>query len=113
MKSSVTHLEIGTQTGTSTSKFFSSLFDWPYNSMGEGGGWFETPTCKVGMHPSDPKPGIVVYFFVSDIEAASVKVRELSGEAGEISPDEPGFGRFCSCKDPEGVVFGLHQPPSK
>jgi predicted enzyme related to lactoylglutathione lyase len=111
MQGKITHLEIGTQTAPNTSTFFSSLFEWPYSSMGEGGGWFKTPTCKIGMHPSDPKPGIVVYFSVSDIEAASIKVRELGGEASEISPDEPGFGRFCSCKDPEGVVFGLHQLP--
>jgi uncharacterized protein len=111
MLNTITHLEIGTRTGINTSAFFSSLFGWPYSSMGEGAGWFDTPTCKIGMHPSDPSPGIVVYFPVSDIEAASSKVRELGGHAGEISPDEPGFGRFCPCKDPEGVVFGLHQPP--
>lgn len=113
MNGSVTHLEIGAVSGSSTSRFFSSLFGWRYNSMGEGGGWFDSPTCKIGLHPSDPLPGIVVYLSVADVEAAASKVRELGGEAGEISPDEPGFGRFCSCRDPEGVVFGLHQPPKK
>ena len=111
MQSTVTHLEIGTQTGSDTSKFFSSLFGWSFSTMGEGGGWFNTPTCKIGMHPSDPSPGIVVYFSVRNIEAASGKVRDLGGTAGETSPEEPGFGRFCSRKDPEGVIFGLHQAP--
>lgn len=113
MQGTITHIEIGAQSGLGTSVFFSSLFEWPYSSMGEGGGWFKAPTCKVGMHPSDPNPGIVVYFSVSDIEAAAIKVRQLGGAAGEISPDEPDFGRFCTCKDPEGVIFGLHRPPGK
>lgn len=109
MQGSVTHLEIGTHAGPGTRQFFSSLFGWPFSPMKEGGGCFDGPTCKVGMHTSDPEPGIVVYFAVTDIEAAARRVRELGGEAGEVSPETPGFGRFCSCKDPEGVVFGLHQ----
>jgi uncharacterized protein len=109
MQGSITHIEIGSVTGQKTSKFFSNLFEWDFDNMGEGNGVLATPTCNAGLHPNDPKPGIVVYFAVDDIESSAKRVRELGGEAGTISPEEPGFGRFCPCKDPEGVVFGLHQ----
>jgi len=112
MSGAITHIEIGAVAGAKSSTFFSALFGWQYSSMGEGGGWFDTPTCKAGLHPSDPSPGITVYFSVPNIEQAAETVRKLGGEAGDISPEEPSFGRFCPCKDPEGVVFGLHQKPA-
>jgi uncharacterized protein len=110
MQGRISHIELGTSTGAKTSAFFTLLFSWKYSPMGEGGGVFDAPTCKAGLHPGDPNPGIVVYFAVNNIEAAAIRVKELGGQAGEISPNEPGFGRFCPCKDPEGVAFGLHQP---
>ncbi|EDX82400.1 hypothetical protein S7335_846 [Synechococcus sp. PCC 7335] len=36
-------------------------------------------------------------------------MKELGGEAESLGPEEPGFGRFCNCKDPQGIRFGLHQ----
>jgi uncharacterized protein len=111
MNGSITHIEIGAATSEKSAAFFSELFDWTYNPMGQDGGWFNTPTCKAGLHPSDPTPNITVYFAVSDIEQAAAKVRALGGDAGQISPEEPNFGRFCNCKDPQGVPFGLHQKP--
>ncbi len=52
---------------------------------------------------------IVVYFRVPDIEAAVRRVRELGGEAKDPGPGGEG-GRFTSCRDDQGVQFGLHQP---
>ena len=110
MSSNVSHLEFGAGTAVQTGIFFSKLFGWSFHSMGGGPeGWFDTPTCKAGLHADDPQPGISIYFSVQDIEAAVVLVKQLGGTAEAISPEEPGFGRFCSCKDPEGVRFGLHQ----
>jgi uncharacterized protein len=110
MSGLVTHIEIGSATGTKTSAFFSSLFGWSFDSWGEGGGVFNTPTCNIGLHGNDKTPQMVVYFMVLSIDDAAKQVIALGGTAGEISPEETGFGRFCTCKDPEGVVFGLHQP---
>jgi uncharacterized protein len=110
MQGKITHIEIGASDGTQSPHFFSTLFDWSYRAMGDSGGCFDTPTCKVGVHPGDPNPGLVVYFAVENIELSASRVRALGGQAGDISPEEPGFGRFCPCKDPEGVSFGLHQP---
>ena len=49
-----------------------------------------------------------VYFDVDDINAATARVSELGGEAGEALP-VPGMGWFSVCKDTEGNEFGLWQ----
>ena len=78
--------------------------------MGDGGeGWFETPAIKAGLHGGDPNPGILVFFSVADLEVAEARVGELGGESDEPSAEEPGFGRFCMCRDPQGIRFGLHR----
>lgn len=73
-----------------------------------GSGWFETPTGKVGLHGNDAG-GAVPYFRVENIEAAVAHVRALGGTAEDFIANEPGFGRFCNCTDPQGLRFGLHQ----
>jgi len=62
---------------------------------------------KAGLHGNDPT-GIFVFFSVPDLEAAIAKVRALGGKACEPT-EEPGFGGFCMCRDPQGIEFGLHR----
>ena len=77
----------------------------------DGEGWFETPSIQAGLHGNDPNPQFLIFFSVPDLDIAIARVRELGGEINESGNDEPGFGRFCSCRDPQGVLFGLHQSP--
>ena len=72
-------------------------------------GWFQTASMRAGLHSDDPEPGILVFFPVTDLEAAVAKVIALGGEATPPGTPEPGFGRFAMCKDPQGIRFGLHQ----
>ncbi len=109
MSGTVTHIEIGSATGAKSPSFFTKLFGWTFESWGEAGGVFSTPACNVGLQANDPTPQMIVYFSVTNIEQAAKQVVELGGAAGDISAEETGFGRFCTCKDPEGVAFGLHQ----
>jgi predicted enzyme related to lactoylglutathione lyase len=110
MKPHVSYIEIGTADAGATGAFLGQLFGWEFHPMREGPeGWFETPSMKAGVHGGDPNPGILVFFSVPDLNAAAAKVRELGGEADEPGPEEPGFGRFCMCRDPQGVPFGLHR----
>jgi uncharacterized protein len=53
-------------------------------------------------------PGPRVYFDVDDIKAATARVGELGGQAGEAMP-VPGMGWFSINKDTEGNEFGLWQ----
>lgn len=106
----ISFVEMGSAETETTAQFFSALFGWRYTSMdGGGNGWFETPGCRMGLHGGDPDWGMVPYLRVADIESAVQRVRNLGGDAEEVVA-APGFGRFCNCRDPQGMRFGLHQP---
>ena len=105
-----TFMEIGAAKTDGVGAFFSGLFGWEFETMGDDGeGWFETPAMKVGLHGNDPDPGFVPYFKVTDIHQAVAKVRELGGTAEDEIATEEGFGKFCNCVAPNGIRFGLHQ----
>ena len=114
MARELSYVEIGVRDVDQARGFFEALFGWSFHPMGKGGeGWFETPTLRAGMHGDEPQPRFYVFFSVPDLEAAVARVRELGGEADEPGPEEPGFGRFANCRDPQGLEFGLHQRPSR
>ena len=102
------YLEIGAPDEDRARTFFADLFDWTFTPM-ENGGWFDTGEIRTGLHGQDDRPAITVYFEVADIEAAVARVRTLGGTADDPTPPEPGFGRFSTCADPQGVRFGLRQ----
>jgi predicted enzyme related to lactoylglutathione lyase len=105
----VSYIEIGAGDAGKTRSFLGQLFGWDFHPMGTGPeGWFETPSIKAGLHGNDPEPGILVFFSVPDLEITIAKVRELGGDASEPI-EEPGFGRFSTCRDPQGIRFGLHR----
>jgi len=111
MTGEISYLEIGANDTESTRHFFEQLFGWSFNPMGdEGEGWFQTPSIEVGLHGNDPEPQFFIFFNVPDLELAIARVKELGGETDEPGANEPGFGRFCICRDPQGIRFGLHQP---
>lgn len=102
------YLEIGAPDDENVRAFFEELFGWSFTPM-ENGGWFDTGEIKTGLHGKDDRPAIVVYFDVPDIEAAVARVRQLGGTADDPTPEEPGFARFSTCADPQGIRFGLRQ----
>lgn len=102
------HLEIGAADEDEARDFFTTLFGWRFMPM-DRGGWFDTGPIKTGLHGGDPEPGIVVYFDVPDIEQAVETVRFLGGISDDPTPHEPGFGRFATCRGPQGIRFGLRQ----
>ncbi|MEM8808084.1 MAG: VOC family protein [Cyanobacteria bacterium P01_G01_bin.38] len=114
MTGEVSHIEMGSQVAEASGQFFEQLFGWQFTPMGNNGeGWFQTPSIKVGLHGNDPEPQCFVFFSVPDLKAAIARVKEFGGEADNPGPDEPGFGQFCTCRDPQGIRFGLHQPPTE
>ena len=105
----VSYIEIGVSDVSKSRAFLEQMFGWKFHPFGQGAeGWFQSPSLKVGMHGGDPNWGFLVYFGVPDLEAAIADVNRLGGTA-EVPTDEPGFGRFCICRDPQGLRFGLHQ----
>lgn len=111
MHGDVSFVELGTTaTDTESSRrFFERVFGWPFHPMAQGGGWFKAPSIRVGLHGGDSEPRVYLFFEVFDLEQAVAHVREAGGEAGLPLAEEPGFGRFAHCRDPQGIPFGLHQ----
>jgi uncharacterized protein len=107
--STVSYLEIGSGDAANTSGFFAKLFGWPFNPMGNNGGYFEAGGIRAGLHDQNPNPQIYVFFAVADLETAIEQVRTLGGETDGKINDEPGFVRFVNCVAPGGIAFGLHQ----
>ena len=55
---------------------------------------------------------IQIFFSVPDLEQAAKRVAELGGEVDEPRSEGRG-GRFIhSCRDDQGVPFGLHEASS-
>jgi predicted enzyme related to lactoylglutathione lyase len=111
MHGELTFFEIGVPDAAKARTFFGGLFGWEFPPTGDGDQvWIRTPSVKAGLHDQDAESRIATYFAVGDIDSAVTRVRELGGTAEEPRPEEPGFGRFTSCTDDQGVQFGLHQP---
>jgi predicted enzyme related to lactoylglutathione lyase len=106
-----THIELGAPDARKVQAFFGSLFGWTFEQFGEGDqATIQTPTIGGGLHDGVPTASLTTYFRVDNIDEAVTKVRELGGQAEDPSPVEPGFGRFSTCTDDQGVPFGLHEP---
>jgi uncharacterized protein len=105
----VSFIEIGVSDASKSRAFLEQMFGWKFHPFGEGGqGWFQTPSIKAGLHGGDPNWRFFVYFGVPDLAVAITEVNRLGGTA-EAPTEEAGFGKFCTCRDPQGLRFGLHQ----
>jgi uncharacterized protein len=103
------HFELGVPDARRAKAFYSDLLGWSFEATEGANAWIETGGVRGGLHDEDEARNIVVYFRVDDIEAAVRRVRELGGEGADPGPHDDG-GRFTTCRDDQGVEFGLHQP---
>ncbi len=103
------HFELGVLDGQRAQAFYGALLGWSFRTTTGDNAWIDTSGLRGGLHDGDDASNIVVYFRVPDIESAVQRVRELGGTAGEAGPPEAS-GRYASCRDDQGVAFGLHQP---
>ena len=111
MKGMLTHFEIGTRDAARAKRFFGKLFAWEFQPFGDGEqAVVKTPNVRGGLHDGVATTAVTVYFDVDDIEAAVATVRQLGGKAQDPTPVEPGFGRFSTCEDDQGMRFGLREP---
>jgi uncharacterized protein len=102
------HFELGVPDARRAKAFYGGLLGWSFETTQGENAWIETGGVRGGLHGED-EPNLVVYFRVDDIEEAVRRVRELGGEAHDAGPADIG-GRFTTCRDDQGVEFGLHQP---
>jgi predicted enzyme related to lactoylglutathione lyase len=102
------HFEVGVKDAARAKAFYSELLGWSFETTSGENAWIQTSGVRGGLHDEDEASSIVLYFSVPDIEAAVRRVRDLGGAADDPGPSDIG-GRFTSCRDDQGVAFGLHQ----
>ena len=113
MPGQMVHLEIPAGDTQKAREFWGSLFGWQFQSYEGSPSEYHTTrfsetTGGAIMAADGDKRGPRVYFDVDDINAATARVAELGGEAGEAMP-VTGMGWFSINKDTEGNEFGLWQ----
>jgi predicted enzyme related to lactoylglutathione lyase len=103
------HFEIGVPDSRRAQVFYGTLLGWTFNEGGRNSAAIETAGVPGGVHEA-PEPGLVVFFSVPDLDAAVRRVRELGGEVDPRRSEGPAGKYASSCRDDQGVPFGLHQP---
>ena len=118
MSGELSFFSIGVDNADKARGFYGALFGWEFSDPPSGSGAVvKTSNVSGGIHGGDPGASPYLFFRVDDIDAALVRVRELSGviehyDSSDNSASIAQFGRFALCKDDQGSSFGLHQPAS-
>jgi predicted enzyme related to lactoylglutathione lyase len=73
---------------------------------------FRLPPLRLESTETIRTRGFFVFFGLADLEEAIADVSRPGG-AAEAPSEEPGFGRFCICRDPQGLRFGLSRRSRK
>ncbi|HEY1286061.1 MAG TPA: VOC family protein [Solirubrobacterales bacterium] len=102
------HFEIGAPDVERARRFFGELLGWDFDGT-EKGAHISTPGAPGGIHVEDGV-WVQLFFSVPDLDQAAKRVVELGGEVDEASSEGPGGRYLHSCRDDQGVPFGLHQP---
>jgi predicted enzyme related to lactoylglutathione lyase len=107
MSGEPSHIELGVPEVERAKHFYGELLGWTFADTGMGAR-IATGGASGGVHDDDV-PNITVFFMVDDLDAAAQRVVELGGEVGE-GIGEGGGSRFLySCRDDQGVPFGLQE----
>lgn len=133
MKSNpVVHFEMPAKDRKRVSDFYTNVFDWKMNQLGEEmGNYIVAHTAETDENNMVKTPGTInggfwqtdeenvpphVVISVDDIQEAAKKVTEaggkvLGGQKGDGTPDDiPGIGLYSSFIDTEGNRVGMLQP---
>lgn len=115
------HVELNTPDPTKAKEFYSKLFEWQLEDMGNPAVPDAAYTMiKVGTGtgggimkqiPGGPA-GWLAYVAVDDIHAATEKAKSLGGKVMKDVTEVPGMGWFSFIQDPTGAILGLWQTKS-
>jgi uncharacterized protein len=103
------HFEIGVPDVGSAQKFYEELLGWTFDASGRGAN-VQTPGLPGGIHVEQGS-GVQIFFSVPSLDEAAKRVVGLGGEVDEGSSEGPGGRYLHSCRDDQGVPFGLHEAP--
>ena len=108
MSSEPSHIEIGVPDPERAQRFYGAFLGWSFEET-PNGARVDTGGLPAGIHRYDGPPSIQIFYAVPDLDQAKERVLELGGEVDEAG-EEGESGRWLySCRDDQGVPFGLHE----
>lgn len=109
----VVHFEVAGTNGDKSRKFYSDLFGWNFELMGE----FDYGVTKaasensigggIGSAPEGFKPYVTFYVLVDDLQAYLNKAESLGGKTIQPPTPIPGVGASAMFADIDGNMIGL------
>ena len=120
----VCHFEIHADDPEKAITFYQQVFGWEFNRWGSEEYWLirTGPASEPGIdgglirrRGAGPIEGQAVNAFVCTATVPSVdsyfaRAQKLGGTVALPKMAIPGVGYVAYCKDPDGNIFGLHQP---
>jgi predicted enzyme related to lactoylglutathione lyase len=105
------HIEIGVPDTDRAQRFYGAFLGWKFEST-PNGARVDTGGIPAGLHRDERGPELIVFYSVDDLDEAARRIVELGGEVDEAGEEDESGRWLYSCRDDQGVGFGLHQPPS-
>jgi predicted enzyme related to lactoylglutathione lyase len=97
--------------------FYGALLGWGFEET-PGGLVVAGAGVAAGMHGGDAGASPYVFFRADDLDAGLARVEALGGRREPVDHEDGGaeevarFGRFALCRDDQGSLVGLHEPPA-
>jgi len=118
--SRVIHFELGANDPEKLSRFYEEVFGWEVRRWeGPQAYWLITTGASEEeginggiMSHRDCLPRTVNTIKVDSVDDFMKKVKAAGGEVVVPKMAIPGIGYQAYCKDPEGILFGIHQRDS-
>ena len=122
MDHTIIHFEIPANDVEKIKKFYSDLFDWKIEKLGnmeyyaittvpmDEKGNLLRPGVNGGLYKKEqPQQQPVNYIYVESVDEYSKKVTDLGGNIVVPKMEVPGMGWFALAQDPEGNMFGIFE----
>lgn len=120
MAAPVTHFEINARDSKRANQFYSSLFGWSVESMGDAStglyGMVNTGVKMginggIGQTQEGGQPGVTFYVQVEDVQSHLDRVAALGGRVVVPLTVIPNMVTFAQFADPEGNIVGIIKGP--
>ncbi len=118
MGNPVVHFEIGCEDRARAETFYGLLFGWTSRPHGSAAVRMSTGAGRgidgdITIPPGAPRPYVMLYVEVEDLEAACERAEALGGQivAPPADLSDPVGGRSARLADPEGNLLGLIEKP--
>lgn len=111
MTGELSHFEIGVPDVDRARRFYGELLGWAFEPTDHGARIKTAAGPPGGLHREGEGAGLQVFYVVPDLDEAAERVRALGGTVDEGGEEGPGGRWLYSCRDDQGVPFGLQEPP--